>query len=322
VLSKARLRARLEHAAGLHVSLELFSGVHFVRQILAMLLMPVKSSARGGDPSDANNVLGMAPHRRVSKDAIQQSNRDYAAAEAAALKSLFEERAHGSKISQERFGLEYEIGSQGMVWQYLNGHRPLNLSVALKFARGLGVPIARFSPRLAAELHAAGLDATGGHILSEPIGILRASQIPVVGTARAGEDAHYVEIDYPTGHGDGYVSYPTKRGNAYAIRVRGDSMRPRIKPGEYVIIEPDVPVHAGDEVIVRTKAGKCMVKVLHAERRGFIELLSLNDDHKPITIEVKDIEFMHHVAGIAKDVLYHHESRDAAAPLSTPTPRD
>jgi phage repressor protein C with HTH and peptisase S24 domain len=209
-------------------------------------------------------------------------------------------------MSQERFGLDFEIGSQGMVWQYLNGHRPLNLSVALKFARGLGVPISRFSPRLAAELRAAGIDS-GQHIASESINILRASQIPVVGTARGGEDGYYVEIDYPAGHGDGYVSYPTKRSNAYAIRVRGDSMRPRIKPGEYVIIEPDIPVRPGDEVIVRTKSGRSMVKVLHAERSGFVELLSLNDEHKPITLEAADIEFMHHVAGIAKDVLYRHE---------------
>jgi hypothetical protein len=44
-----------------------------------------------------------------------------------------------------------------------------------------------------------------------------------------------------------------------------------------------------------------------------VELLSLNDDHKPITLDVNDIEFMHHVAGIAKDVLYHHERGDDEA---------
>jgi phage repressor protein C with HTH and peptisase S24 domain len=228
-------------------------------------------------------------------------------AESTALKMAFEERAHALGFSQERFGLELDIGSQGMVWQYLNGHRPLNLSVALKFSRGLGVPIASFSPRLADELRVAGISSTEAFNAAESVGILRASLIPVVGTARAGSDAHYVEIDYPTGHGDGYVSYPTKRSNAYAIRVRGDSMRPRIKPGEYVIIEPDVPCLPGDEVLVKTKAGRTMVKVLHSERKGFVELLSLNDDHRPITLETADVEFMHHVAGIAKDVLYRHE---------------
>jgi SOS-response transcriptional repressor LexA len=241
------------------------------------------------------------PNRRLSKRARAK---DFTSAESAALKTLFEERV---QVSQEQFGLEHEIGSQGMVWQYLNGHRPLNLSVALKFARGLGVSVASFSPRLANELGAAGLERTKPHADYESISIVHASRIPVVGTARAGEDSYYIEIDYPPGHGDGYVSYPTKRANAYAIRVRGDSMRPRIKPGEYVIVEPDVAVRPGDEVIVRTKSGRSMVKVLHTERNGFVELLSLNDDHKPITLELKDIEYMHHVAGIAKDVLYHHE---------------
>lgn len=247
------------------------------------------------------------PHRRTDKDPGAGPSKD-STQEAAALKAAFEESALASGFSQERFGLEFEIGSQGMVWQYLNGHRPLNLSVALKFARGLGVPVARFSPRLAAELAAAGIPADLQ--VTGPIGIIRASQIPVVGTARGGDDGYYIEIDYPAGHGDGYVSYPTKRSNAYALRLKGDSMRPRIKPGEYVIIEPDVPCRPGDEVLVKTKGGRSMIKVLHSQRSGFVELLSLNDEHKPITIDVADIELMHHVAGIAKDVLYNHGHED------------
>jgi SOS-response transcriptional repressor LexA len=265
-----------------------------------MLFPEVKSAARCQSDSNANNG-GMT--ERPNRQAVRPVA-DALAAEAAALKKAFEERTPA--LSQERFGLEFDIGSQGMVWQYLSGHRPLNLSVALKFARGLGIPVSQFSRRLADELRAAGV-TTDAFSVNESVGILRANQIPVVGTARGGDDAFYVEIDYPVGAGDGYVSYPTKRSNAYAIRVRGDSMRPRIKPGEYVIIEPDVPCLPGDEVVVKTKSGKTMVKVLHSERKGFIELLSLNDDHKPITIEISDIEFMHHVAGIAKDVLYRHD---------------
>lgn len=268
-----------------------------------MLFPEVKSGARCESDSVANNGgMSETSNRQAGRPAS-----DALAAEAAALKKAFEERTPA--LSQERFGLEFDIGSQGMVWQYLNGHRPLNLSVALKFARGLGVPVSQFSRRLADELRAAGI-TTDAFSLHEAVSIIRANQIPVVGTARGGVDGYYVEIDYPVGHGDGYVSYPTRKSNAYAIRVRGDSMRPRIKPGEYVIVEPDVPCLPGDEVVVKTKSGRTMVKVLHSERKGFIELLSLNDDHKPITLEIDDIEFMHHVAGIAKDVLYRHDRED------------
>lgn len=73
------------------------------------------------------------------------------AAEAQALRRLYEARfPKGSReMSQARFGDDYDIGSQGMVWQYMNGHRPLNLQAAVNFARGLGCSVSDFSPRLA-----------------------------------------------------------------------------------------------------------------------------------------------------------------------------
>jgi SOS-response transcriptional repressor LexA len=263
-----------------------------------MLFHTVNSGACGVVYSIANN--GHMPSKSTNRSKqvgnAPVSSATTAAQEAAALKELF----RGAGVSQERFGLDHEIGSQGMVWQYLNGHRPLNLSVALKFAKGLRVPIEDFSPRLAAELQRAGMASAHA---SDSINILRASQIPVVGTASGGEDGYYVEIAW-TAQPDGFVSYPTMRSNAYAVRVKSDRMRPRIKPGEYVIVEPDVPCRPGDEVIVRTKAGRVMITVLHATRKGFVEVLALNDDQRPITLDLKDIESMHHVAGIAKDVLY------------------
>lgn len=72
--------------------------------------------------------------------------------EAAALKKLFEER---TELTQEEFGAKFEIGSQGMIWQYLNGHRPLNIGAATGFAIGLGAAISDFCPRLAAEVERA-----------------------------------------------------------------------------------------------------------------------------------------------------------------------
>ncbi|MBK5915131.1 S24 family peptidase [Rhodocyclus purpureus] len=68
--------------------------------------------------------------------------------EAKALKAIYVERAVGS---QAEFGAETGIGTQGMVWQYLNAKSPLNLAAAAKFAKALGCAIEDFSPRLAAE---------------------------------------------------------------------------------------------------------------------------------------------------------------------------
>lgn len=74
---------------------------------------------------------------------------DWQAQDSARLKKLFEQR---TKLSQLQFGEEFDIGSQGLVWQYLNGHIPLNLGAALKFASGLGVAVKEFSPNLAKQL--------------------------------------------------------------------------------------------------------------------------------------------------------------------------
>lgn len=59
-----------------------------------------------------------------------------------------------TELSQEAFGAQYGIGSQGMVWQYLKGYVPLNLEAAAKFAAGLGVELRDISPRLADKLSA------------------------------------------------------------------------------------------------------------------------------------------------------------------------
>lgn len=65
------------------------------------------------------------------------------------LSDIFAERA---LMSQKAFGEQHKLGSASMVWQYLHGHRPLNLKAGCRFARGLGVPLEQFSPRLALEL--------------------------------------------------------------------------------------------------------------------------------------------------------------------------
>lgn len=67
------------------------------------------------------------------------------------LKRLYDERIPAD-LTQGEFGKKYGIGTQGMVWQYLSGRRPLNLEAAAKFARGLGCTIFDISPEMAEAL--------------------------------------------------------------------------------------------------------------------------------------------------------------------------
>lgn len=73
--------------------------------------------------------------------------------DAGRLKAIFDRRE--PKISQADFGVQYELGTQGMVSQYLLGRRPLNIKAAGAFARGLGVTVETFSPTIAEQINAA-----------------------------------------------------------------------------------------------------------------------------------------------------------------------
>ncbi|MCL2656847.1 MAG: XRE family transcriptional regulator [Betaproteobacteria bacterium] len=122
--------------------------------------------------------------------------------------------------------------------------------------------------------------------------------VPIVGTVQGGDDGYLVDLEYPVGHGDGSIRYPAKDENSYALRVRGDSMRPRIKNGEFIVVEPNHPPQPGDDVVVCLSDGRRMVKELLYTRDGEVTLGSINNGHGNITVASEKIEKMHYVAAI------------------------
>lgn len=134
------------------------------------------------------------------------------------------------------------------------------------------------------------------------------SLVPVVGRAKLGdENCFFAELEYPIGVGDGYISWPTKDKNAYALLCVGDSMKPRIKHGEFVVIEPGHEVQPGDEVAIKDKQGRVMVKQFAYTRSGLDYFVSINENYAPFSIDLQDIEMMHYVAGIAKPALHREK---------------
>jgi Predicted transcriptional regulator len=133
---------------------------------------------------------------------------------------------------------------------------------------------------------------------------LRKGFIPVVGTAQLGDDGFFDADGYPVGHGAGYLQIHSDDPDAYGLRVKGDSMSPRIKHGEYVVIEPNQPLVDYEEVLVMTIDGRKMIKVFSGKKDGFYRLESINEDHGPIHIAVDAVEAIHYVAGILKGSRY------------------
>lgn len=89
--------------------------------------------------------------RKSTKTKPKKPLEAWQAEDAQRLKALWESRPE-PKLSQAEFGATYALGTQGNVWQYLNGEIPLNLSAAIRFAQGLKCKVSDISPTLAADL--------------------------------------------------------------------------------------------------------------------------------------------------------------------------
>jgi phage repressor protein C with HTH and peptisase S24 domain len=122
--------------------------------------------------------------------------------------------------------------------------------------------------------------------------------VAIVGIAQGGIDG-YINIDgYLPGQGDGEIYTYSQDPGAYGIRIRGDSMRPRIKSGEFIVAEPNTEAMPGDDVVVRLTGDKTMVKELLWRRDGEVSLGSINASVPPITLQLDEIESIHRVAAI------------------------
>ena len=121
--------------------------------------------------------------------------------------------------------------------------------------------------------------------IAEPNGAYTTGdQIPIVGSAQAGPEGYWDDLGHLE-HGDGFIIASSKDPDAYALRVRGDSMAPTIKNGWFVVIEPNSPVHQGEYVVACTTDGLCMIKELRYTHDDEYTFGSINDQHPAMTVQ-------------------------------------
>lgn len=133
---------------------------------------------------------------------------------------------------------------------------------------------------------------------------VRQGRVPVKGNAQLGPEGYFEAMSYPVEMGDGYIMIESSDVDAYGLRVVGNSMTPRIKHNEYVVIEPNHSYVAGDEVLICTTDGQCMIKTFIWLRDGQYRFDSINDDFDPLYLFEEDVERIHYVGAIAKPSRY------------------
>ncbi len=120
--------------------------------------------------------------------------------------------------------------------------------------------------------------------------------VPLLGFAKAGAGGFFDDAGYPSGVGWESVEVPTAgKGGAYALEVQGDSMLPLYRKGDVLIIDPSASLKRGDRVVVRTREGEVMAKILQRKTSSRVELLSLNPEHPMRRFDMQEIEWISRV---------------------------
>ncbi|WP_127146568.1 LexA family transcriptional regulator [Serratia marcescens] len=217
------------------------------------------------------------------------------------LKAIFMAKKKELKLSQE--SLAHELGVvQSAVSAVLNGVNAITVNNAPIYARILGVPISDFSPTIAKDIEVMTASLKPGSF--EEVTIPKGGMVPVIGEAILGIDGMIDMVEFQAG----WLQIYSADKEAYGLKVKGDSMHPRIQSGEFVVIEPNTPTYPGDEVFVRTTEGHNMIKIMNKTRDGDYQFTSINNDHKPITIAPEKIDKIHFVSAIVKSTRYKDSS--------------
>jgi phage repressor protein C with HTH and peptisase S24 domain len=121
------------------------------------------------------------------------------------------------------------------------------------------------------------------------------SAIPLLGFAQAGAGGFFDDGGFPAGQGWDVVDFPAapdRKAGCYALEVQGESMMPLYRDGDVLIVEPGAQVRRGDRVVVKTREGEVMAKVLQRQTSRNIELMSLNPEHPNRSFDLTEIEWV------------------------------
>lgn len=123
----------------------------------------------------------------------------------------------------------------------------------------------------------------------------QSSAVPLLGFAQAGAGGFFDDGGFPAGQGWDVVDFPASPSHGssvYALEVQGDSMLPLYRDGDRLIVEPGAQIRRGDRVVVKTREGEVMAKVLLRQSARSIELNSLNPAHPNRMFDMSEVEWI------------------------------
>ena len=110
-------------------------------------------------------------------------------------------------------------------------------------------------------------------------------KIPVLGYVRAGIPISAVEeiLDY-----EEISEEMSRQGEFFALQIKGDSMEPRMREGDVIIVRQQSTAENGDVVVILINGDDAAVKKFYRSSQG-IKLISTNPAYEPFFFTPKEV---------------------------------
>ncbi len=125
----------------------------------------------------------------------------------------------------------------------------------------------------------------------------RLVDLPLISSVPAGKVATMFHPDYTD---DVVTVDDVKDPQAFALKVKGNSMSPKIEDGDVVIVSPAKEVHNGDIAVVRVGGEDTLKKVKF--EGNYVHLIPFNPEFEPVTVKKKDVNFVWKVVKMIKEL--------------------
>ncbi len=113
-----------------------------------------------------------------------------------------------------------------------------------------------------------------------------AVRVPVLGYVRAGIPIEAVEeiLDY-----EEIPKELAEQGEYFALKIKGDSMEPKISDGDVVIVRQQPTVENGEIAVVLVNGNDATVKRFYKNENG-VKLISTNPTYEPFYFSVDEVK--------------------------------
>lgn len=173
-----------------------------------------------------------------------------------------------------------EVGTSRKTISNIENNQRVNLSAILfqKIIETLEIPFSEI-PRLTRP-EISDQFQVREHTREYPDTISSSRLAPVLTCAGCGQWTCFADLEHPKKLAERFEPTSSTDPHAFYIRAEGESMAPRIQPGDLVLIEPNQPVTSGDIVLACTDTD-CSIKKYIKMQDGHILLLPLNGAFEP-----------------------------------------